>query len=203
MASDAFQGGFGGHGGRPTGIFVKVPQIPLWVEGDRRRVLTNLVRNTIHLALLEVAGRVSDEAGRFSDTGALAQSFGADPATQTGGIEVGGADLAGNVLGRVFSSLPYAIVMEEGRRSGQPISRLGIDAIGLWAQRKLGLSADEASRAKWAIAQSIIAQGIEGKGYFEDGVRAAEPRVQQMFTILGDQLAAALLKPGQGQTGTT
>lgn len=204
MASDAFRGGFGSATTRQVGIEVILPQIPLWVPGEATKTLNALVRNTVRLALHEVAGRVSDKAGEFADTGNLAQSFGADPATSTGGMEILGISSAGEgVLGRVFSSLPYAIVMEKGRRPGQPISRAGIDAIGLWAQRKLGMSADAAQHAKWAIAMKIIAQGIEGKYYFEEGVALAAPRVQQMFQILGGQLGAALVKPATGQTGTT
>ncbi len=195
-------GGFGTfYSGNPSSIDIQLPQIPLFVPDQARRTLQTLIQNSVRLALMEVAGRVSDEAGKFADSGQLAQSFGADPATSTGGIEVIGGN-TGDVVGRVFSSLPYAIVMELGRRAGQPISRSGIDAIGLWAQRKLGLSADDADNVKWAIATNIVANGIEGKHFFADGVAAARPRVEMMFTILGDQLAAALLKPGQGQTGT-
>lgn len=210
--ADAFQGGFGTSvRSRDHGIVLKLPDIPLWAPQKAQRVLEGLIYSTVRLALQEVAGRVSDQAGQFQDTGHLAQSFGADPATSTGGIEMSGARGDGNrdgrrtgsdIQGRVFSSLPYAVVMEDGRRPGRPISRSGIDAIGLWAQRKLGLSAEQADRAKWAIAMHIIAQGIEGKGYFSAGVQAARPRVESMFTILGDQLALALLKPGTGQTGT-
>jgi hypothetical protein len=74
--------------------------------------------STTRLALQDAAGHISDEAGKFSDTGNLAQSFGADPATSTGGIEVLGADATAGINGRVFSSLPYAVVMEDGRRPG-------------------------------------------------------------------------------------
>lgn len=201
--ADAFRGGFGSsRSNQTTGIFFKLPNIPLWVPEQAQRILASLVTNAVRLALHEVAGRVSDAAGEFSDTGNLAQSFGADPAGSTGGIELTGGQQVSGIEGRVFSSLPYAIVMELGRRPGAPISRTGIDAIGLWAQRKLGLTAEEADRAKWAITAHIIANGIEGYHYFEAGVASAMPRVEAIFKILGDQLAAALLKPGEGQTGT-
>ena len=204
MADLGRGGGFGAYySGGPNSITVDIPQIPVFVPERANAILRTLVQQSIRLALSEIAGRVSDEAGRFADTGNLAQSFGADPATSTGGLELlvagaGGAD----VVGRVFSSLPYAIVMELGRRAGQPISRSGIDAIGLWAERKLGLSTAEAEGAKWAIAQNIVANGIEGKHYFETGVNQARPKVEAIFRILGEQLAKALLAPGKGQTGT-
>lgn len=189
--------GFAGHGKVPVhGIAINLPAIPLWVPAEARAELNNLVLASMRLAMQEAAGRVSDEAPRSE--GILAQSFGADPATSTGGMELQGMDAAAGITGRVFSALPYAIVMDEGRRAGAPISRVGIDAIGLWAQRKLGLSADAADRAKWAIATSIVAHGFEGTGYFEKGVNSARPRIEQMFSILANQISLALVTPGGG-----
>lgn len=179
-----------------TAIAVFLPEIPLWVPDEAKQQLNQLALNTLRLALAEVAGQVSDRAR--VDSGALAQSFTADPATPTGGIELLGVNLAaGEIGGRVFSSLPYAVVMNDGRRPGAPISREGIDALGLWAQRKLGLSAEEADRAKWAIANSIVAQGIEGDGFAEEGIKAAIPKVERMFQILGDQITAMLTGEGR------
>jgi hypothetical protein len=192
-------GAAGGQAPKDYSITVSLPQIPLWVPEAARQELTNLVLMSMRLAAQTAAGRISDEAP--VSEGILAQSFGADPATATGGIEVLGADVNAGITGRVFSSLPYAIVMDQGRRKGAPISRAGIDAIGLWAQRKLGLSADAAGKAKWAIASSIIAHGIEGTEYFDRGVKSAEPTIQRMFDVLAGQIAAALT--GQREGGTT
>lgn len=177
-----------------TGIQFLLPGIPLWLPDAAKAELNQLVLISMRLACQEAAGHISDAASQYSDSGQMAQSFGADPATATGGIEILGQDATVEINGRVFSSLVHAIVMDEGRRPGAPISRAGIDAIGLWAQRKLGLSAAEADTAKWAIASSIVAHGIEGKRYFEEGVNAARPRVEAMFRILGDQIGAALVK---------
>lgn len=205
--SDAFQGGFGAFI-RPKeyGIVAKLPDIPLWVPERSAAALQGLITRTVRLALQDIAGFISDEAAKSTDTGALAQSFGANPATSTGGIEVLNAAArrdGGDVLGRVFSALPYAIVVNQGRRAGSPISRAGIEAIGLWAQRKLGLSGEQATRAKWAIAMNIVRYGTEGTDYFEHGVDRGRPRVEQMFQILGQQIGAAMVKVGgEGQTGT-
>lgn len=179
-----------GGGPREYGITVTLPQIPLLVPAEARRALNALALDTLRLALQVVAGHVSDEAP--VDSGALGQSFGSDPATATGGLELLGADLATDVQGRVFSTLPYAVVMAEGRQKGAPISRAGIDAIGLWAQRKLGLSADDAASAKWAIAQAIIARGLQGTDYFGKGIKAAQPTVDQLFTALSQAIAQQL-----------
>lgn len=177
-----------------------LPPVPLFLPNGVSQVINTLSRNTVLLALQDAAGYISEEANRFADTGALAQSIGSYPHTIDGGIELTGADTSAEGLtGRVFSALPYAIVMEEGRRSGQPISRAGIDAIGLWAQRKLGLSADEASSVKYAIATQIVRRGIEGKHFFETGVQRSKGRRDQLFKILGDQIGQALTS--QGGTG--
>jgi hypothetical protein len=176
---------------RDTGITVRLPDIPLWVPADAQAVINDLAIDTIRLAMQEVAGAVSGEAP--VDSGQLAQSFTADPATQTGGLELLGTNLATGVTGRIFSTLPHAIVMDLGRRAGQPINRAGIDAIGLWAQRKLGLSASAAASAKWAIAQAIVAHGIEGTHYVEAGLNKARPTVDQLFAALGASVSNALL----------
>ena len=176
------------------GISMTLPAIPLWVPDQARRTLNDLVLATMRLALQEAAGHISDEAPR--DSGGLAQSFGANPATTTGGMELMGVDTTAGVTGRVFSTLPQAVVMDQGRRAGAPISRAGIDAIGLWAQRKLKLSAQDADHAKWAIASSIVAHGLVGTGYFDKGVKAAEPRIEMMFQILGRNITQALQTEG-------
>lgn len=203
-----YDGGRGlgiGAAGRPQPkgdwtIAVGVPAVPLFYPAASKAAIGKIVLDNLRLALMEVAGRVSDAAGAFADTGNLAQSFGADPATATGGLEILGTDVSAGVFGRVFSSLPYAVVMEEGRRTGAPISRAGIDAIGLWAQRKLGLSADEADSAKWAIANVIVSQGTEGKHYADAGFNAAKPRIELMFQDLSRIIGNALTRePDKGK----
>lgn len=170
-----------------------IPDIPLWVPDEARQEINALALDTMRLALQYGAGEISNAAP--VDSGQLAQSFTSDPATQTGGIELAGTDLVAGVTGRVFSTLPYAIVMDQGRRAGQPISRAGIDAIGLWAQRKLGLSADQAARAKWGIANVIVARGIEGKQFVQEGIDNARPTIEGMFRAMTDAVNGALLTP--------
>lgn len=183
--------GMAGLGQRNTGITVRLPDIPLWVPDAAKAEIAGLTLDTMRLALQYAAGAISGEAP--VDSGQLAQSFTSDPATSTGGIELTGVDMVSGIEGRVFSTLPYAVVMDQGRRAGQPISRAGIDAIGLWAQRKLGMSADEADHAKYAIANVIIAQGIEGTQYFQAGVDKARPSIEQLFRALADTVAQALV----------
>lgn len=174
-----------------TGSFrMSLPATPLFIPEQARQVVAELTRDHLELALLEVAGQVSERAPR--NFGHLAQSFMAYPAGQTGGIEVLGADPTTGIRGRVFSSLPYAIVMEEGRAPGKPISRVGQAAIFLWVRRKLGLSGKEARAAGFAITMAIRRRGIAGKHYARAGFKAAEPRVVAIFQALNAALAKGL-----------
>lgn len=182
--------GIAGAGQRSSGIEIRIPNLPLWVPDAAKQLINDLTMNTLRLALQLAAGAISQEVP--VDSGALAQSFGADPATSTGGLEIIGVDVTTEVQGRVFSSLPYAVVMDQGRRAGSPISRVGIDAIGLWAQRKLGLSAEEASVAKWAIATYIVQHGIVGHYYFEAAMGSVRPTIENMFTALTREVATQL-----------
>lgn len=191
--------GFGGTNppNVPMVIAVGIPNVPLFYPETAKQELGRITLDTLRLALQQIAGHVSDAFGASSDSGNLAQSFGANPATPTGGIEILGTDLLGGVSGRVFSSLPYAIVVEDGRRPGSPISKAGIDAIGLWAERKLGLSADEAKSAKFAIANHIVSQGLEGKHHAQTGFNAAKPGIEMIFADLAQTIGTALTTPGK------
>lgn len=202
--ADAFQGAraqAAAVNSQGYGVAIVLPDIPLWVPDEARQQINGLVLSTTRLALQDAAGFISDAAGESSDTGALAASFGSDPATSEGGQEIIGNDAMIGITGRVFSTLPYAVVIDQGRTPGAPISRAGVDAIGLWAQRKLGLSADEAAGAKWAIAASIVAQGFPGTGYFEQGTNRARPRIQAIFGKLSERISTQLVKP-EGATGS-
>lgn len=62
---------------------------------------------------------------------------------------------------QVFNTMPYAGVIEYGRRAGaQMPPRAAIEA---WARRKLGLTAKEAKAAAWPIARAIAKKGIAGR----------------------------------------
>lgn len=199
MAEDAFRGRGEGvsRRARPGAIEIRLPDLPLWTPDAAIAAVQSVLDVAMPAALLLAAGYISEAAAERTDSGALAQSFLASPATQTGGIEVTGTLVRDDFSGRVFSSLPYAVVVNDGRRPG-PISRAGIDAIGLWAQRKLGLSEAEADRAKWAIATEIRLRGTAGTDYFTRGVEAASPHIQQVFAGVSAQIVDVLTQGGGG-----
>ena len=60
---------------------------------------------------------------------------------------------------RVFNAMPYASVIEFGRRSGVTAQPPTL-AIANWAQRRLGLPALDARRAAFAIAAAIKQRGL-------------------------------------------
>jgi len=182
-----------GYADDPFSVSVMVPNVPL-VTGSPALItelVDRIMGNAAHVALTYLSDVLAEQAP--FDTGDLANTFRADPATADGGIELTGHTFAEDaVIGRIFNALPYAATMDAGRRPGAPVNRAGLDAIALWAQRKLGLSAEEAERAKWAIAASITARGIEAHDFVDAALQIAEPRLDEIFANAGAAVAQAL-----------
>lgn len=176
-------------------LTLTVPDIPLMVPARARAVVDQIQREYLELGLLALAGHVSEAAPR--NFGHLAQSFGANPATSEGGVEILGATVQGQLTGRVFSSLPSALVMDQGRSPGKPISRAGVANIGLWVRRKLGLSGKDAQRATYAIAWAIRRRGIAGRFYAAKGMERAAPELDRLFTAMTAAIAAGLTTEGR------
>jgi len=179
-------------------IEIRYRDVPLFEGVRARRVLATIGRAYMSLALQEIAGRISDEAP-VGVTGNLAQSFGASPAAVTGGIELLGQTIE-DLHGRVFSSLPYAIVIDQGRTPGQRMPP--VDAIMLWVERVLGIAESddfELEETAWAIAKSIAKKGIEARHFVDRGLKNALPNVEGVFEIMADAMGRALTEPeGQG-----
>lgn len=166
-------------------------------------VIVGLMRDYMELAATYTAGMAAEKAPK--NFGHLAQSLQASPAGTEGGIELLGGTMVDplgatpvDITGRVFSSLPYAYVMDQGRRPGGPISRAGVASIGLWVRRKLGLTGKEAQSAMYAIAWSIRQKGIAPTFFMKRAAEAAQPKVNQIFEMLNAAMAEALVKPTGG-----
>lgn len=172
----------------------KFPKLPILEKAEAREVIGQIGRDYIELAVFYLAGMVAEAAPR--NFGTLAQSFQASPAGVGGGVEIVGTLLndGAELYGRTFSTLPQAIVMEEGRRAGAPISRSGMAALALWVRRKLGLSGREARSATYAIAWKIKRRGIEGKHYARHAADRARPRIDQIFVEMGAAIRAGLVE---------
>jgi hypothetical protein len=180
-------------------VKLTLPSVPLMVPAKAMPVIAALARDYVELGLITAAGVIAEHAP--ANTGHLRQSFGANPATTTGGIELlGGTAASGpqavEIVGRVFSSLPYAAVMDEGRRPNRPISRAGVASIGLWVRRKLGLSGKEAQRAMYAISWAIRTRGIAPRHYMAKAKTAFEPKMADIMRSLDVALAEALTRKG-------
>lgn len=74
--------------------------------------------------------------------------------------------------GRIFSTHPAAPTIEEGRRPGAKMPPQ--NEIKLWAIRRLGLSEQEAERAKWAIAAAIAKRGLVGRKVLTNPLTTAQ-----------------------------
>lgn len=86
-----------------------------------------------------------------------------------------------NLRGQVASPLFYGLVVEMGRRPGRRMPPLA--AIGQWAQRKLGLSADEAMKAAWPIARAIAIRGIPARFMFRNAAARGASMVEEIFRL--------------------
>lgn len=106
---------------------------------------------------------------------------------------------AGEVIGRLESSLQYALYVEEGTRPrGETGAKMPPDApIRLWARRKLRLEGAELDSAVFAIRLKIYEKGTKPVKMFELGFQETEPRVENFFEraldVIADKIAAELL----------
>jgi len=115
---------------------------------------------------------------------------------------VGGAGgLAGSIAGETVSAgrrvkgvvgtpLEYGVVVEMGRRPGQRMPPVA--PIALWAQRKLGVPADEAESVGFAIARKIAVKGFKGARMFEDAWDDTERWVQDMLYSIPERIVKRL-----------
>lgn len=90
----------------------------------------------------------------------------ASPRGKIGAVDTGGYKLRWQFRltrtgGIVYNNHPAADVIERGRRAGR--ARPPVNAIRDWARRRLGLSAAEAEKAKYPIANAIAKRGLVGR----------------------------------------
>lgn len=88
-------------------------------------------------------------------------------------------------IGRFGSPLPYAVVMEKGRRKGAPLPPPGV-LLG-WMRRH-GIPAS----AEYVLRRAIARRGIRGDRVVETTVRALVPFVQNDAARIGPKLRALL-----------
>jgi hypothetical protein len=131
-------------------------------------------------------------------SGNLAQSFAGDLGGSSGGMEISGSTIE-DLEGRVFSSLPYAIAIDQGRTPGARMPPP--DALVPWVRRvmNVGGDEDEVRAVAFAVARSIGRKGITARHFVEKGVRNALPRVEGIFGILADAMATGLVQPEGGR----
>ena len=111
----------------------------------------------------------------------------------------GAAGLAGSIFGEVESGmhrvtgivgtpLEYGEVVELGRRPGARMPPVA--PIALWAQRKLGVDADEAESVGFAIARKIAVHGFEGAHMFGKAWEELDNWAMQMLGTIPGRVVA-------------
>ena len=89
------------------------------------------------------------------------------------------------VTGTVFNPLTYALPVEDGSKPHWPPQA----PLAAWAQRKLGLSADEAKSVGFLIARKISRVGTRAHRPFARGFAAAKEQVVARY----EQMVASIV----------
>lgn len=177
-----------------TSVEIRVPDVALFNSAAAQAVLTAKARQFFELALAELAGHISD-AAPIGVSGNLAQSFAGAFGSTMGGSSVTGSSLE-EIQGRVFSSLPYAIVIDQGRAPGARMPPP--DALVPWVKRVLqvGGSEEEVRSVAFIVARAIGRKGIKARNFVAAGITAATPRLEGIFQIMGEAMAVGLTESG-------
>lgn len=93
----------------------------------------------------------------------------------------------------VTSPLPYAIVMEEGRRPGARMPP--IDPIRLWVRRVLRPAAADLENITFRVRRKIAELGIEALHFFAQAAQASEDTVRDLFEYQIEALVRRLEEP--------
>lgn len=106
-------------------------------------------------------------------------------------IIAGQPTVAGPVIeARVGTSIAHAVPVEFGRRAGQrppPVA-----PIAHWARARLGLAADEAQRAGWAISRAIARRGIPPRPFLSRALADNRDRIVAILARHVERLAQRL-----------
>jgi hypothetical protein len=135
---------------------------------------------------------VSDEVVRDTLT-VIEMRLEAEVAQRTPKGVGGAAGRLGSIQGEVVmtgmtaaavmgSPLEYAPVVEMGRRPGQRMPPVA--PIALWARRKLGVGADEATSVGFAIAHKIAEEGFAGAHMFEKALKEADRWIMTQINLI-------------------
>jgi hypothetical protein len=130
------------------------------------------------VAELERRVRARTPGGVFKDAGLRGSIAG----------EVRGRGL--DVRGVVGSPLPYAAVVELGRRAGAKQPPPG--ALDLWVKRILGVQDTEVRRVAFLVSRAIARRGIPGRFMFRDALASFRPQLSQIFEEVGAAIARRL-----------
>jgi len=126
------------------------------------KVATKHIQKQMTIGVNIALNEILDETPR--NTGALRQSIQDDKIAPLTWI--------------ISTPLVYADPVEIGRRPG---SMPPTTPIELWARRKLGLSANEAEGAAYAIARAIAERGTKPAHMFKTGMANARPKLRRLW----------------------
>lgn len=146
-----------------------------WARELGRSFASSLHRGTVSGAARCIT--VMQKATRYAKPASLR---GGEGAVNTGAYLGAWRSTALQPVGAsIFNSKLHAAIIEDGRRPGR-LPPLAI--IMRWAQRRLGLSQEEAKRAAWPIGRAIKARGLLPRHVMLD----AQPELEEV--VLEEQI---------------
>jgi hypothetical protein len=168
-------------------VEITIPDVPLFTPERAKAALTEQARLFFTLALQELSGFISEEAP-VGVSGHLAQSFASD---------ISGSSID-DLTGRLFSDLPYAIVIDQGRTPGARMPP--VEALMTWVERVLQVPGDEKEvrQVAFLVARAIGRKGIAARHFVDKGIERATPRLDGIFAAMAAAMSAALVSGGTG-----
>lgn len=144
--------------------------------GPKYQAASRLVTTELVTSMRRVTFRVEGKAKQRvrRDTSTLARSL-------TSEVRGGTSE----VRGLVGSNLPYAKVVEEGRRAGAPMPPQG--ALLGWMRRK-GIDAE----AEFVVRRGIARRGIPARPYLRPAFRETIPEANREFAQIPRRVLAQL-----------
>jgi hypothetical protein len=113
----------------------------------------------------------------------------------SGSITSDVASTPAGVLGVVGSDQASALFLELGTRPHW-VGEKGLEALGNWAVKRLGVSKDEAPDVAYAIATKIAREGTPARHLMAKSASAAEGEIVAMFERAAAQVAEYLVGGG-------
>ena len=147
-------------------VSATITEVPKLLTKEAERIWEKNVEDALDVMAEVIAGKAKDYAP--VNFGHLRSSIFVEK-TEARGVRF------------VTSPLPYAIVMEKGRRPGKRLPPF--DPIALWVQRALRIprTDERFSSVVWHLRRKIAKRGIQARHFFRRAAQFGEDKARDIF----------------------